>query len=91
MEENSPAMNEGEPGLPTASNASAAEAATQQRYEVQALQSHLLNRIHSQNMDNHQRFNEMQERFEQRLEDVSPERPGATGACSGTECSERRS
>ena len=36
-----------------------------------ALQTRLLDRMHSHNMEHHQRLNDMQERFEQRLVEVT--------------------
>ena len=62
-----PVVNVGEPGPSTANEAAPAEPATQRGLEITALQTHLLNRMHSHNMEHHQRFNDMQERFEQRL------------------------
>ena len=65
--ETRPVVNVGEPGPSTAIGATSAEPATQRGLEMTALQTRLLDRMHSHNMEHHQRLNDMQERFEQRL------------------------
>ena len=65
--ETRPVVNVGEPGPSTATGAASAEPATQRGMEMTALQTRLLDRMHSHNMEHHQRLNDMQERFEQRL------------------------
>ena len=62
-----PVVNVGEPGPSTATGVAPAEPATQRGLEMTALQTRLLDRMHSHNMEHHQRLNDMQTRFEQRL------------------------
>ena len=60
-------VNVGDPGPSAATGDVSAEPATQRGAEMTALQTHLLDRMHSHNMEHHQRLNDLQERFEQRL------------------------
>ena len=60
-------VNVGDPGPLVTTGDASAEPAIQRGSEITTLQTRLLDRMHSHNMEHQQRLNDMQERFEQRL------------------------